>query len=56
MLKVLVGLLAIYLALVGLLFVMQRKLQYFPDPRLVEPGGRIGRRGVVDGGGRGIHR
>jgi hypothetical protein len=37
MIKFLVGLLAIYLAVIGLLFVMQRKLQYFPDPRLVEP-------------------
>jgi uncharacterized protein len=37
MIKLLVGLLVIYIALTGLLFVMQRKLQYFPDPRLVEP-------------------
>ena len=35
--KVLIGLLAVYIALVGLLFVMQRKLQYVPDPRLTEP-------------------
>jgi fermentation-respiration switch protein FrsA (DUF1100 family) len=37
MVKLLVGLLAVYIALVGLLFVMQRKLQYVPDPRLTEP-------------------
>lgn len=37
MIKLLVGLLAVYIALVGLLFVMQRKLQYVPDPRLSEP-------------------
>jgi uncharacterized protein len=37
MIKVLIGLLAVYIALVGLLFVMQRKLQYVPDPRLTEP-------------------
>lgn len=35
--KLLVGALAVYIALVGLLFVMQRKLQYAPDPRLTEP-------------------
>jgi uncharacterized protein len=35
--RFLIGLLAIYIALVGLLFVMQRKLQYVPDPRLTEP-------------------
>ena len=35
--KFLIGLLAVYIALVGLLFVMQRKLQYVPDPRLTEP-------------------
>ncbi len=38
MLKFLVGLLAIYIALTAFMFVMQRKLQYMPDPRLVEPG------------------
>jgi uncharacterized protein len=37
MIKVLIGLLAVYIALVGLLFVTQRKLQYLPDRRLVEP-------------------
>jgi uncharacterized protein len=37
MIKVLIGLLAVYIALVGLLYVMQRKLQYVPDPRLTEP-------------------
>jgi fermentation-respiration switch protein FrsA (DUF1100 family) len=36
--KFLITLLALYIALAGLLFVMQRKLQYVPDPRLVEPG------------------
>lgn len=38
MLKFLLALLAVYIALTGLMFVMQRKLQYVPDPRLVEPG------------------
>jgi hypothetical protein len=37
MIKFLVGLLAVYIAFTGLLFLMQRKLQYVPDPRLVEP-------------------
>jgi hypothetical protein len=37
MIKFFVALLAVYIALTGLLFVMQRKLQYMPDPRLVEP-------------------
>lgn len=37
MIKVLIGGLAVYIALVGLLYVMQRKLQYVPDPRLTEP-------------------
>jgi uncharacterized protein len=37
MIKFLVGALAVYIGLVGLLFVMQRKIQYLPDPRLVEP-------------------
>jgi len=37
MLKVLIALLVLYIALAGLMFVMQRKLQYMPDPRLVEP-------------------
>jgi uncharacterized protein len=37
MIKFLIGLLAVYIAFTGLLFVMQRKLQYLPDPRLVEP-------------------
>ena len=35
--KLLIGALAVYIGLVGLLFVMQRKLQYVPDPRLTEP-------------------
>jgi uncharacterized protein len=35
--KLLIGALAVYIGLVGLLFVMQRKLQYVPDPRLSEP-------------------
>lgn len=35
--KLLVLLLAAYVALTGLLYLMQRKLQYFPDTRLVEP-------------------
>ena len=38
MLKFLVGLLALYIALTGLVFVLQRKLQYVPDRRMVEPG------------------
>ncbi len=37
MVKILVGVLAIYVAFAGLLFLMQRKLQYVPDPSLVEP-------------------
>ena len=37
MIKFLVGLLAVYIAFTGLLFLMQRKLQYVPDPRLLEP-------------------
>jgi uncharacterized protein len=37
MIRFLIGLLAVYIAFTGLLFVMQRKLQYLPDPRLVEP-------------------
>ena len=36
--KFLIGVLVVYIAFAGLLFVMQRKLQYMPDPRLVEPG------------------
>lgn len=35
--KLLGAFLVFYLAFTGLLFVMQRKLQYFPDPRLVAP-------------------
>jgi uncharacterized protein len=35
--KFLIGVLAVYIGFVGLLFVMQRKLQYVPDPRLAEP-------------------
>lgn len=37
MIRFLVGFFVIYIAFIGLLFVMQRKLQYLPDPRLVEP-------------------
>lgn len=44
--KVLVGVLAIYIAFAGLLFVMQRKLQYVPDPSLVEPD-QIGLKGFA---------
>lgn len=35
--KLLVALLALYLCFTGLLYLMQRKLQYFPDTRQVEP-------------------
>jgi uncharacterized protein len=37
MIKFVIGFFIIYIAFTGLLFVMQRKLQYLPDPRLVEP-------------------